>query len=70
LFLEIPYDWQRMREQNIELVKRWRAETRAIFEHYFAQGYWASDFLVTEEGGRKRAFYLLERASREVLLQR
>jgi predicted GNAT superfamily acetyltransferase len=70
LFLEIPYDWQRMREQNMELVREWRKVTRAIFEHYFAQGYWASDFLVTEEGGRKRAFYLLERASREVLLQR
>jgi predicted GNAT superfamily acetyltransferase len=70
LLLEIPYDWQRMREQNMELVREWRKVTRAIFEHYFAQGYWASDFLVVEEGGRKRAFYLLERASREVLLQR
>jgi len=69
LLLEIPYHWQRMREQNIELVKRWRAETRAIFEHYFARGYWASDFLVIEEEGRKRAFYLLERASREALLE-
>ncbi len=70
LLLEIPYHWQRMREQNMELVKRWRAETRAIFEYYFAHGYWASDFLVVEEEGRKRAFYLLERASREALLER
>ncbi len=68
LLLEIPYHWQRMREQNMELVREWRKVTRTIFEHYFAQGYWASDFLVVEEEGRKRAFYLLERASREALL--
>jgi predicted GNAT superfamily acetyltransferase len=69
LLLEIPYHWQKMREQNMELVKEWRHVTRAIFEHYFAQGYWASDFLVIEHEGRTRAFYLLERASREALLQ-
>ena len=70
VFLEIPYHWQRMREQNIELTKRWRRETREIFEHYFAQGYYASDFLVVEDKGRKCAFYLLEKTTKEELLQR
>ncbi len=70
LLLEIPYDWQRMREQNMPLVKEWRHQTREIFEHYFAQGYYATDFLAIEEGGRKRAFYLLEKTTKEELLQK
>lgn len=66
LLLEIPYRWQQMRERDLELTKRWRHETREIFEHYFSQGYYASDFLVMDN----RAFYLLERASKEDLLER
>ncbi len=68
LWLEIPYHWREMREQNLELVKEWRQVTRALFEHYFARGYWATDFTVIERGKEKRAFYLLEQASREELL--
>lgn len=68
LLLEIPYHWQRMREQNMPLVKEWRRQTREIFEHYFAQGYYASDFLVVEHEGRKRAFYLLEKTTKTTLL--
>ncbi len=70
LLLEIPYHWQRMREQNMPLVREWRLQTREIFEHYFAQGYYASDFLVVEQGQQKRALYLLERATKEELLTR
>lgn len=70
LLLEIPYHWQKMREQKIELTRRWRSETREIFEHYFAHGYVASDFLVLEREGRKRTFYLLEKTHKEELLQR
>lgn len=70
LLLEIPYQWQQMRKRDIELAKRWRHETREIFEHYFAHEYYASDFLVTEQEGHRRAFYLLERATREELLKR
>ncbi|MCI2429192.1 hypothetical protein LM602_04720 [Candidatus Acetothermia bacterium] len=69
LLLEIPYRWREMREQHIELVKEWRQVTRAIFEHYFAQNYYASDFLVIEREGQKRAFYLLEKTTKEVLLK-
>ncbi len=70
VLLEIPYRWQEMRERDMELTRRWRRETREIFEHYFAQGYYASDFLVTEHEGHKRAFYLLERTTKEELLKR
>jgi predicted GNAT superfamily acetyltransferase len=64
VLVEVPYQWQRMRERDLELTKRWRHETREIFEHFFSQGYYASDFLVMDN----RAFYLLERASKEDLL--
>ncbi|MCS6936416.1 MAG: hypothetical protein NZ610_04200 [Candidatus Bipolaricaulota bacterium] len=68
LLLEIPYHWREMREQNMPLVREWRQVTRAIFERYFAQGYYATDFLVFEHLGQKRAFYLLEKSQREALL--
>ncbi|MDW8141572.1 MAG: hypothetical protein RMJ90_04735, partial [Candidatus Bipolaricaulota bacterium] len=70
LLLEIPYHWREMREQKMGLVREWRQVTRAIFERYFAQGYYATDFLVLEDTGQKRAFYLLEQATREELLKR
>lgn len=69
VLLEVPYHWQEMRERDVELTKRWRHETREIFEQYFAHEYYASDFLVTEQEGHRRAFYLLERATREELLK-
>lgn len=68
LILEIPYHWREMREQNMPLVREWRHQTREIFEHYFAHGYYASDFLVIEHEGRKRAFYLLEETTKTALL--
>lgn len=70
LWVEIPYHWREMREHNLELVKEWRQVTRAIFEHYFARGYWATDFTVIEREREKekRAFCLLEKKSREELL--
>jgi predicted GNAT superfamily acetyltransferase len=70
LLAEIPTDTPGMRAKNPELGQRWRAETREIFEHYLARGYLISEFLSREEGERRRGFYLLERASREEILDR
>ena len=66
LLVEIPTDTPGMREEDLELARRWRAETREIFEHYLTQGYLVSEFIM-EEG---KGFYLLERASKERVLNR
>jgi len=67
LLVEIPTDTPKMKAENPELARRWRAETREIFEHYLAQGYLVSEF-ITED--KQRGYYLLERASPEEVLER
>ncbi|MFQ6117939.1 MAG: hypothetical protein ACE5LQ_06700 [Candidatus Bipolaricaulia bacterium] len=67
LLVEIPTDTPEMKAQNLELARRWRAETRAIFERYLAQGYLVSEF-ITED--KRRGYYLLEQASPEEVLER
>lgn len=67
LLVEIPTDITEMKAENLELARRWRAETRAIYEHYLAQGYLVSEFITMD---KRRGFYLLERASKEEVLNR
>lgn len=72
LLVEIPLDLPALREQNLELARRWRLETRQIFEHYLARGYVVSEFIVAGERdhARARGFYLLERKEPEELPER
>jgi len=74
LLIEVPTDTPAMKEQALELARRWREETREIFESYLGRGYLVSEFLtveVEEEGGRRRrGYYLLERAAPEEVLRR
>jgi predicted GNAT superfamily acetyltransferase len=70
LLVEIPLDLQALKDQSLELARRWRLETRQIFEHYLARGYVVSEFTVTGERGGERGFYLLERTEPEELLKR
>jgi predicted GNAT superfamily acetyltransferase len=69
LLVEIPRDIQALKQEDLELAQRWRLQTREIFEHYLERGYIISEFFAVELEGRKRGFYLLERASLEELLQ-
>lgn len=68
LLVETPTDTPAMKAQNLELARRWRAETREIFARYLARGYLVAEFISLEEGGRRRGFYLLERTSKEEVL--
>ncbi|MBE0410770.1 MAG: hypothetical protein IBX69_13685 [Anaerolineales bacterium] len=58
LLLEIPADFQKMRETNMELALSWRMHTRPLFEDLFQQGYLVTDF-VHLEGQQSRSFYVL-----------
>ena len=61
LRLEIPGNTDAMRSRAIELARRWRLETRKIFQHYFALNYQVVDFVRAPQDGQERFFYVLSR---------
>ncbi|HEV2177748.1 MAG TPA: hypothetical protein VGW33_11185 [Terriglobia bacterium] len=58
LLVEIPANTDVMRSQALRLAKRWRAETRRIFQRYFAAGFRVKDF-VPPSRAEGRCFYVL-----------
>lgn len=61
LLVEIPAHTDLMRARALDLARRWRMETRRIFQRYFAAGYRVEDFLPPRAAGEGRCFYLLRR---------
>lgn len=60
LLVEIPANIQTIKRQAMPLAQQWRSHTRALFEHYFDQGYLVTDFVhQPQEGTAGRSFYLL-----------
>jgi len=60
LLVEIPPHTDAMRNVDIELARRWRQDTRRIFQTYFRAGYRVEDF-VAPSVATGRCFYVLER---------
>jgi predicted GNAT superfamily acetyltransferase len=60
LALEIPSDFQRLKAADPALAMEWRMTTRALFEHYFAAGYTATECLFDQSQGIRRNIYLLQ----------
>ena len=44
VYVQVPMNIQRIRQENLTLALDWREKTREIFEAYFARGYVAADF--------------------------
>ena len=59
VWIEIPTGFSDMQQQAPERALRWRLDLRQMFEHYFAKGYRAVDFVLQREKGFGR--YLLAR---------
>ena len=62
LLVEIPADPDRMRAENLDGARRWRLESRRVFQNYFKKGYRVTDFIAPPQNDPRRAFYLLERS--------
>lgn len=60
VLVEIPSNFQQVKSADFKVAHAWRAETRAIFEHYFAAGYTVVDFIREGEGGHQRNYYVLQ----------
>jgi len=63
LMLEIPSDFQRIKQKDMDAAMEWRMATREIFNHYFSRHYVVSDFqsVVREDSGSRRCFYVFKR---------
>lgn len=62
LLVEIPSNTDAMRGRALGLARRWREETRKIFQRYFAAGYRVEDFIPPSASSGGRCFYLLRRS--------
>jgi predicted GNAT superfamily acetyltransferase len=56
VLLEIPDDFQLLRDANLEIAMAWRLQTRMLFERLFAVGYLVTDFIHLPDS---RSFYIL-----------
>ncbi len=61
LRVEIPPNTDAIRAHALPLARRWRLESRRIFERYLAAGYRVADFLPPSASTGGRCFYLLRR---------
>ncbi len=48
-FVAIPMNFQEIKQTNFELAKRWRMETRYVFQSLFQAGFLATDLLLDEQ---------------------
>ena len=61
LLLEIPPEWDVICQKSPWVAGDWQVKVRRAFQAYFGRGYVAIDFAPTEEGGRRRPFYVLRK---------
>ncbi len=59
LLVEIPSDYDRIRNADLGLAAAWRSHTREIFENAFSAGFIATDFVHLGEEKFPRSYYLL-----------
>lgn len=57
--VEIPSDFQRLKEHDHGLAVFWREQTRHIFQSAFASGYIVTDFIFLREERFPRSYYVL-----------
>ncbi|MDD2671765.1 MAG: GNAT family N-acetyltransferase [Syntrophales bacterium] len=68
VFVEIPYSQDRLLKADRGKAQTVRDRCRALFMHYLARGYVVTDFVLkVEAGGRRRAFYRLDREAESPL---
>jgi len=60
VLVEIPVDYQALRNSDLDLALAWRIHTREIFQLFFARGYQVVDFIY-QKPPHPRSFYLLEK---------
>jgi chorismate synthase len=57
--VEIPADYQAVKDADPTLASEWRLGIRQVFEFYFAAGYVVVDFVTRSSAAERRSLYLL-----------
>ena len=64
ILLEIPADFQKIKQEDFPLALSWRQHSQLLFEELFHSGFVLTDFVGTiDENGDRRSFYLLTHQS-------
>jgi chorismate synthase len=61
LLLEIPPDWDLLCRTAPRLAQGWHSRLRPAFRSYLDRGWVVTDFSPTEDSGRRRPIYVLEK---------
>lgn len=61
LLVQIPADFNAIKEADMSLARRWRMHTRSVFEQLFPIGFIVTDFVFDAE--RRTAYYLLSQGN-------
>jgi len=61
LLLEIPVGWDGLCRDSPPLAAQWQGTVKEVLVTYLGRGYEATDFVLTREGDRRRALYVLSR---------
>jgi predicted GNAT superfamily acetyltransferase len=64
VLVQIPPDTDAMRAQALPLARRWRLQTRNIFQHYFSAGYRVEDFIPPRPASGWNCFYVLRQGAK------
>ena len=61
LLIEIPPDWDVLAKAAPRVAEGWQQRVKTAFQSYLGRGYVGADFALTQEGGRRRPFYILRK---------
>jgi len=61
LLVEIPANTDLMRDRDLALARRWRLQTRRVFQTFFTAGYSVAGYLSMGSKMQRRCFYVLSR---------
>jgi predicted GNAT superfamily acetyltransferase len=61
VLIEIPADFQAVKQQDLQAARKWRLHTRELFQSYFRAGYTATESVSEIAREERRSFYLLQR---------
>lgn len=69
LLVETVPDIHPVKTADLALALEWRLKLREVFEHYFARGYLATDFISAVSQGERRNQYVLEKSKPELIAE-
>jgi predicted GNAT superfamily acetyltransferase len=58
---EVPYNLSDIKNRDLDAAVEWQGRMRQVFRNYFKKGYAVTDFWISNDGGRLRAFYFLDK---------